>query len=98
MLGVWDYIEQTRDLVRDIESRTQNTKDNVEQIQKIMATWSKLPLFERKEGKNESLLNLDDREDRLKKRYDEIANAGEKIHALLNVGAAVRIFNIQSTS
>ncbi len=50
-----------------------------------MATWSKLPLFERKEGKKETLLNLEDREDRLKKRYGEIAEAGAKIHGLLGV-------------
>ena len=71
--------------MHDLEKRVQHTKDNVEQIQKIMATWSKIPLFERKEGKNESLLNLEDRDDRLKKRYDEIAQAGGKIHGLLAV-------------
>ena len=74
-----------REKVHDLEKRVQHTKDNVEQIQKIMNTWSKVPLFERKEGKNESLLNLDDRQDRLKKRYDEISQAGEKIHGLLKV-------------
>ena len=67
----------------------QHTKDNVEQIQKIMSTWSNSPLFERKEGKNETLLNLDDRADRLKKRYDEIAQAGEKIHGLLKVSGLI---------
>ena len=74
-----------REKVHDLEKRVQNTKDNVEQIQKIMSTWSKVPLFERKEGKNESLLNLEDRPERLKKRYDEIAQAGQKIHGLLAV-------------
>ncbi len=74
-----------REKVHDLERRVQHTKDNVEQIQKIMATWSKLPLFERREGKNESLLNLEDRDDRLKRRYDEIAAAGQKVHALLAV-------------
>jgi dynein heavy chain len=82
--SAWAYIQETRDKVHDLEQRVQKTKDNVEQIQKLMATWSKLPLFERKEGKNESLLNLDDREERLKKRYDEIEKTGEKIHGLLN--------------
>lgn len=81
--GAWEYIQETRDKVHDLEQRVQKTKDNVEQVQKLMATWSKQPLFERKEGKNESLLNLDDREDRLKKRYDEIEKTGEKIHGLI---------------
>ena len=81
--NAWEYIEETREKVRDLEQRVQKAKDNVEKIQKIMATWSKVPLFERKEGKNESLLNLEDRPDRLNKRYGEIAKEGDAIHALL---------------
>lgn len=81
--AAWEYIQQTRDTIHDLQKRVVSTKDNVEQIQKIMATWSKQPLFERKEGKHETLLNLDDREDRLNKRYTEIREAGDKIHKLL---------------
>ena len=83
--GVWDYIETARDMVHDLEMRVQKAKDNVEKLQKIMASWSKTSLFERKEGKNESLLNLDDRNDRLKKRYNEIEAAGQQLHTLLDV-------------
>ena len=82
----WEYIQQTRDSVKDLEERVQKAKDNVEKIKTIMATWSKLPLFERKEGKHESLLNLDDREERKNKRYTEIKDAGVKVHGLLKVG------------
>ena len=80
-----EYIQETRDKVHDLEMRVQKSKDNVENISKIMATWSKTPLFERKEGKNESLLNMDDRDDRLKKRYGEVEEAGNQIHKLLAV-------------
>ena len=82
---MWEYIQETRDMVSDLESRVQKAKDNVEQIQKVMATWSKTPLFERKEGKNESLLSLDDRETGINKRYKELEDAGTKIHGLLKV-------------
>ena len=51
-----------------------------------MSTWSKNALFTRKEEKNDTLLNLTDREDRLKKRYDEIKNLGDQIHGLVEVG------------
>ncbi|XP_013396327.1 dynein beta chain, ciliary isoform X2 [Lingula anatina] len=81
--GAWDYIVETRDLVQDLEQRVQKAKNNVEEIQKLMATWSNTPLFERLEGKHESLLNLNDKEDRLKKRYNEIKTTGEKIHGLV---------------
>jgi len=72
-------------MVHQLESRLQSAKDNVELIQKMMATWSKAPLFERVENKNSSLLNLSDRDERTKKRYDEIAGFGTKIHELLQV-------------
>ena len=83
--GVWDYIEKTREKVHDLEVRVQKAKDNVEEIQKIMTTWTKQPLFERKEDKYDTLLNLDDREDRINKRYAEIRTYGDKIHELLKV-------------
>lgn len=86
--AVWEYIEETREMVRDLEVRVQKTKNNVEEIQKVMSTWSKAPLFVRKEGKNETLLQLDDREDRLKKRYGEVEQAGEKIQNLLKENLA----------
>ena len=94
--AVWEYIEKTRDQVHDLEVRVQKAKDNVEEIQKIMTTWTKQPLFERKEDKYDTLLNLDDREDRINKRYAEVRTYGDKIHSLLKVRAVVRFNSILS--
>ncbi|XP_068120654.1 dynein axonemal heavy chain 9 isoform X2 [Hyperolius riggenbachi] len=80
--GVWDYIQQVRDSVHDLERRVQKARDNVEEMQAIMKTWV-LPIFERKDGKKETLLNLDDRNERLEKRYNIIRDSGNKIHQLL---------------
>ena len=97
--GIWEYIAETRDMVHNLEGRLQNSKDNVEQIQKVMALWSKTPLFERFENKNSTLLNLSDRDDRTKKRYEEISNHGVKIHELLQVRlSAANISSAQSCS
>ncbi|XP_072167681.1 dynein beta chain, ciliary [Diadema setosum] len=87
--SVWEYIQETRDQVRDLEKRVQQAKDNVDQIKRIMQDWSKQSLFERKELKKESLLALDDRQERLNKRYAEITTAGEKIHALMKENLAL---------
>lgn len=46
----------------------QKSKDNIQEIQKILEPWTAVPLFERKEGKIDGLLNLDDRNDRIAKR------------------------------
>ena len=48
--GIWEYIEESRDMVHDLEQRTQKAKDNVVKLQGIMETW-KVSLFERKGGK-----------------------------------------------
>jgi phage shock protein A len=82
---VWEYIQKTRDQVIDLESRVQKAKDNVEEIKNLMSTWSKTPLFERKEEKYETVLNLDDRKERLEKRYTNIKDIGKKLHAILQV-------------
>uniref|UniRef100_A0A1I8JH23 DHC_N2 domain-containing protein n=1 Tax=Macrostomum lignano TaxID=282301 RepID=A0A1I8JH23_9PLAT len=77
------YIQEVKDAVHDLQKRVVQAKDNVEKIVKLMSTWHKVPLFERKEGKHETLLNLDDRKDRLEKRKNEISEQGQQIHALL---------------
>ena len=59
MLGVWEYIESTRDKVRDLERRVRLAKANVEQMNNIMSGWSQSPLFRRKEDKKDTLLNLE---------------------------------------
>jgi len=78
-------------MVHDLESRLQKSKDNVEQIQKIMASWSKTPLFERLESKNSSLLYLADREERTRKRYEDIRLQGGKLQELLKVSLSVSL-------
>jgi len=91
LTGVWDYIKDVLERVHDLESRLQRSKDNVEQIQKLMSSWSKTPLFERMEGKHTTLLNLSDREDRLRKRYEDISQAGIKINNLMQVVEFVNV-------
>ncbi|CAF1217220.1 unnamed protein product, partial [Didymodactylos carnosus] len=83
-LDIGDYILQTRNKVFDLEQRLQKSKNNVQEIQNLMSTWSKTPLYERAHEKGETLLILSDLDERLNKRYREIREAGERIHILLN--------------
>ena len=89
-VGIWEYIQSTRDQVIDLETRVQKAKNNVDEIVKLMSTWSKAPLFTRKEEKNDTLLNLTDREERLNKRYTEIKTVGDQIHGILKVTFPLR--------
>lgn len=77
-------------MVHDLEQRVQKAKDNVESIGKHMQTWNKLPLFERKKDtKTDKMLNLDDRNERINKRYNDIKEVGNKIHDLLKVSLPI---------
>ena len=82
---MWEYVEGIRDKVHDLEIRVQKAKDNELKIQEIMTTWTKVPLYERKEDKTGHYLNIQDREDRCNKRYNDIKAKGEIIHTLLAV-------------
>uniref|UniRef100_A0A4W6G4C0 Dynein axonemal heavy chain 17 n=1 Tax=Lates calcarifer TaxID=8187 RepID=A0A4W6G4C0_LATCA len=85
-ISVWrdGYIQEVRDSVCDLESRLQRTKDNVEEIQGCMRSWAS-PMFDRKEGKKDALLSLEDRAERLDRFYSLIRSSGDKIHFLLKV-------------
>ncbi|XP_063077561.1 dynein axonemal heavy chain 9-like [Engraulis encrasicolus] len=80
--GIWEYIQMLRDMVRALEVSLQRTKDNVEEIQAIMKGWV-TPIFERREGKKDSLLSLEDRPERLDKCYAHMREDGVKIHSLV---------------
>ena len=50
-----------------------------------MASWNASPLFERPEGKRETLLSFDTRLEKVNKRYEEINSAGIKIEQFVMV-------------
>lgn len=72
------------DGVHDLERRTQKAKNNVEEIQSIVQSWAP-PIFERKDCKKDSLLSLEDCQDRLERRYSLVRESGQKIHSLVKV-------------
>lgn len=93
--GIGDYILRTRKMVFELEQSLQKSKNNIQEIQSIMATWSKSPLYERasarggaagsteKQTSGDTLLMLTDLEERLNKRYREVREAGERVHHLV---------------
>uniref|UniRef100_A0A8C3LCE3 Dynein axonemal heavy chain 9 n=1 Tax=Chrysolophus pictus TaxID=9089 RepID=A0A8C3LCE3_CHRPC len=84
MEGVWDRISVVMDGVHDLEQRIQKAKSNVEEIQSFVRSWGS-PIFERKDGKKESLLTPEDCQDRLEKRYSLVRESGLRIHLLMKV-------------
>lgn len=82
--GLWDCISHMVNSVRNLEQMIQKTKNNIEEIQNIMKSWV-FPVFERKDGKKESLLYLDNQQERLNKYYQLVTDSGHKIHFLIKV-------------
>lgn len=66
---MWDYIVKLRDTVSDLENRVQKAQANIKVMDGILASWVLKPIFERKDGKKDTLLNLEDRSEKLKKVY-----------------------------
>ncbi|NXX93579.1 DYH9 protein, partial [Centropus bengalensis] len=82
MDGVWDRISVVMGDVHDLEQRIQKARNNVEEIQTIMRSWAS-PIFERKDGKKETLLSLEDCQNRLERYYSLVRESGQRIHSLL---------------
>lgn len=81
----WEYTERMKLLVHDLEQRLQQSKDNIKVIQKIMNSWMEHPLFSRKDNKKEALLNMEDREDTLAKKFVTFQEDDFRIHKLIEV-------------
>lgn len=81
----WDYIVQAKSVVYDLERRLQKSKDNITTMQQIMNSWAEQALFSRKENKKESLINLEDKNERLSKKYKSIQEDGCKLRSLAEV-------------
>ncbi|XP_069187120.1 dynein beta chain, ciliary [Procambarus clarkii] len=81
--GVWEYIEVLRDTVSNLESRVQKAQTNLKRLDGILDNWVQKPIFERRDGKKDTLLNLEDKTDRLKKVYSIIERDGAKILSMV---------------
>ncbi|XP_030057583.1 dynein axonemal heavy chain 11 [Microcaecilia unicolor] len=81
----WDYIVRVKNLVHDLEQRFQQSKDNVSVVQQIMMRWTEQSLFSRKDNRKDALLNLEDKGDRVAKKYKLIQEDGYKIQKLVEV-------------
>lgn len=84
--GLWEYVEKARDMVHDLEKRINNAKDNVDKMTKIMSAWKDTTLYERKmdqKDPKQRILDIENRVDKVKKRFALIEADGKKVHDLI---------------
>ncbi|XP_075415820.1 dynein axonemal heavy chain 17 [Tenrec ecaudatus] len=94
--GVFGYIQETREILHDLQTRIQKSKQNIEGITQAMKDWSTNPMFERKDNKKDTLLDLEGRMANLNKRYMVVKEAGVKIQAMVAENA--ELFRADTTS
>ncbi|XP_069339031.1 dynein axonemal heavy chain 17 [Eulemur rufifrons] len=81
--GVFQYIQEMREILYNLQNRMQKAKQNIDAISQVMKDWSANPMFERKDNKKEALLDLDGKMANLNKRYVAVKDAGLKIQAMV---------------
>lgn len=54
------------------------------QVLENIDLWAYQLLFERKEGKKENLLQLDDHDDRVRKRYEQVEQSAKEVATMLD--------------
>lgn len=87
--GLLEYITELDTLVQGLWTRLKVTQSNVAKIESILEHWTKTPLIERKDRRKDALLSIDERQEKVSKRYADIQKAAEGIHALLNENKAL---------
>lgn len=71
-------------LVGGLQSNLQKCQDNFNEIKNVLIPFARQPLFERKDGKKDTVLCIEETGDRLKRRHTDMRNATERIRSLLN--------------
>lgn len=81
--GLLEYMAELGSLVEDLYKRVKVTQANIEKIRRIIEPWTRVPLIERKDQRKNTLLSLEERSERVAKRYMEIKQAAVQIQSLL---------------
>lgn len=80
MADIMEYLMALRAPVERLQIRMQQTQYNLKEIKTIMSTWTKVPLFERKDSKKDSVLCMEERNERIARRYAEMEYASTMVH------------------
>ncbi|XP_018562388.1 dynein beta chain, ciliary-like [Anoplophora glabripennis] len=71
------------DRVKQVTDRVKKAQTNIKNLYSTIHVWALQPLFERKDGKKENLISLDDRQERIQKRYDLITACSNELRRII---------------
>lgn len=81
------------DQVKQLSERVKQSQKNINGLMTNIDLWSLQPLYERKDNKKENLICLDDKNDRVNKRYQQITASSDEIKYVLDQNYHI-LFNI----
>lgn len=70
-------------LVGNLQQHLQRSQENLLEMRNVLIPFARQPLFERKDGRKDATLCLEERRERIDRRYGSIKKATETIHLLL---------------
>lgn len=70
-------------LVGNLQQHLQKSQDNIAEIKSVLKPYARKPLFERKEGRRDAILCVDERDERTARRYAEMRKIATQIENLL---------------
>jgi dynein heavy chain, axonemal len=73
-------MQDLRGPVECLYSRIVQIQGNLDEIKIVMTSWAKAPLFVRKDGRKDTTLCVEEREERTEKRYAEMRHVASRIH------------------
>lgn len=77
-------MESTQGTLKQLYDRVLTAQGNVKTALANIDIWANQSLFERKEGKKENLLQMDDYEERIQKRYDLVKQSARELQAIVD--------------
>lgn len=83
-------------MVGNLQQHLQKSQENLSEIRNVLIPFARQPLFERKDGRKDTVLCIEEKEERIKRRYSEIQKATEQIKVLLNQN--MELFEMVNTS
>ncbi len=85
-----DFIRYLRRMISDFEERLFKSKSNLDEIQTILKRFIKMALYSRGETRQDPLLIVYDKEDRVLKRNNELRDAGTRLQDILKVNTLIQ--------
>ncbi|KAG5306381.1 DYHC protein, partial [Pseudoatta argentina] len=79
-----EYISNLLDIIRKLYLRIFYAQENINTLLRMIYTWARSPILERKDFKDENLLAVCERNENFQKRYDQIEQASRELNRVLD--------------